>query len=150
MVLSPFLWFSLLVGFGAAGMLVHSFAAGWLRLAVAVAGALAFHGLLIRPLWNALSRFESRPASMLEHGVMDEARAVTGFNSLGEGLARIDLDGQVVQLLARLAPADVAAGVKVRPGDRLIVESVDTRRQQCTVSAPDAEPVRRPPQPSQD
>jgi translation initiation factor IF-1 len=70
----------------------------------------------------------------LESGVFDEAEAVTGFNRAGEGLVRLDLDGQVVQLLGVLTADERAAGVRISAGDRLLIEAVDPARQRCTVS----------------
>jgi hypothetical protein len=66
---------------------------------------------------------------------MDEAEAVSGFNASGEGLVRMTVDGQVVQLLGTLRTEDLAAGIRVRAGDRVIIESIDSRRQRCVVSA---------------
>jgi hypothetical protein len=132
--LSPRLWFSLLVGFGATGLLVQQHASGALRVGIALVGAIAFEGLLVRPLWSLATRFASSPALTLETGVMDDAEAVTGFNTRGEGLVRLDLDGQVVQLLGVLTPEERAAGIRVAAGDRLLVEAVDPARQRCTVS----------------
>jgi translation initiation factor IF-1 len=132
--LSPRVWFSLLVGFGATGLLLQRYVSGAGRAGLALAGALAFETILVRPLWSLASRFASAPAMTLEHGVMDDAEAVTGFNPQGEGLVRLELDGQVVQLLGILAPADRAAGVRISAGDRLLVEAVDPARQRCTVS----------------
>lgn len=134
-LLSPRVWFTLLVGFGAGGLLARPLGSGLLQLVAAAAGAFLFEALLVRPLWNLLSRFESRPAQMLEHGIMDEAEAVSGFNVSGEGLVRMTVDGQVVQLLGTLRPEDLAAGIRVRAGDRVVIESVDSRRQRCVVSA---------------
>jgi hypothetical protein len=132
--LSPRLWFSLLVGFGATGLLVQQRAAGAVRLGIALLGAIAFERLLVRPLWSLATRFASDPALTLETGVMDDAEAVTGFNRQGEGLVRLDLDGQVVQLLGVLTAGERAAGIRVAAGDRLLVEAVDPARQRCTVS----------------
>jgi hypothetical protein len=131
---SPRLWFSLLVGFGATGLLLQSHAPGAIRLGGALLGALAFEGLMVRPLWSLATRFASDPALTLETGVMDDAEAVTGFNPQGEGLVRLDLDGQVVQLLGILTSNERAAGIRVAAGDRLLVEAVDPARQRCTVS----------------
>jgi hypothetical protein len=112
---------------------------------VALLGGIAFEGLLMRPLWSLASRFESDPALTLESGIMDDAEAVTGFNRQGEGLVKLDLDGQVVQLLGVLTPGERAAGVRVSAGDRLLVEAVDAARQRCTVSRRDsAEPLAHP------
>jgi hypothetical protein len=133
-LLSPRVAFSVLVGFGAAGLALRStLSAPWL-FGAAVAGGIAFEALIVGPIWNLLLRFASQPALTLEHGVMDEAEAATSFNADGDGLVKLVLDGQVVQLLGTLAPADRVAGVRVRAGDRLLIEAVDTARQRCTVS----------------
>jgi len=136
--LSPRLWFSLLVGFGATGLLVGQHAGAAVRLGVALLGALAFEMVLVRPIWSLATRFASDPAMTLETGVMDDAEAVTGFNAKGEGLVRLDLDGQVVQLLGVLTSGERAAGIRVAAGDRLLVEAVDPARQRCTVSRRDS------------
>lgn len=135
LLLSPRVWFTLLVGFGAGGILARPLGSGLLQLLAGVAGAVLFEAMLVRPLWNFLARFESSPAQTLEQGVMDEAEAVSGFNASGEGLVRMTVDGQVVQLLGTLRTEDLAAGIRVRAGDRVIIESIDSRRQRCVVSA---------------
>jgi hypothetical protein len=146
--LSPRIWFSVLVGFGATGLLLQHRVSGLILLGLALLGGIAFEGLLMRPLWSLVSRFESEPAMTLETGVMDDAEAVTGFNRQGEGLVRLDLDGQVVQLLGVLTANERAAGVRVAAGDRLLVEDVDPARQRCTVSRRDpAEPLPNPSSP---
>ena len=61
--------------------------------------------------------------------------AVTGFDRDGHGLVALELDGQVVQVLATLRAADRAAGVRVRAGDRVRVEEIDAARNRCVVSA---------------
>ena len=135
-LVSPRLWFTLLAGFGAAGLLVRPLVAtGPVRAAVAVVGAVLFEALLARPLWNFAFRFASRPATTLEACVEDEVRAVTGFDREGHGLVALELDGQVVQVLATLRAADRAAGVRVRAGDLVRVEEVDAARNRCVVSA---------------
>jgi hypothetical protein len=136
--LSPRLWFSLLVGFGATGLLVGQHAGAAVRLGIALLGALAFELVLVRPIWSLATRFASDPAMTLETGVMDDAEAVTGFNAKGEGLVRLDLDGQVVQLLGVLTSSERDAGIRVAAGDRLLVEAVDPARQRCTVSRRDS------------
>jgi hypothetical protein len=132
--LSPRIWFSLLVGFGATGLLLQQHLSGIIQVGVALLGGVVFEALLMRPVWSLVSRFASEPALTLESGIMDDAVAVTGFNRQGEGLVRLDLDGQVVQLLGVLTPDEHAAGIRVAAGDRLVVEAVDGARQRCTVS----------------
>src|SRR4051812_29069471 len=45
--LSPRLWFSLLVGFGATGLLLQEHVTGLVKIGVAVLGGLVFEGLLM-------------------------------------------------------------------------------------------------------
>jgi len=56
-LLSPRVFFSLLVGFGAGGLLAEPLGEP-LRVVAAVAGAALFEALLVGPLWRLLFRFE--------------------------------------------------------------------------------------------
>jgi hypothetical protein len=134
-LLSPRLLFSFFVGFGAAGILATSLHEP-LRLAAAVTAGIAFEAALVGPLWRFLFRFESREASTLETSIEDEARAVTGFDANGNGLVALELDGQLVQLLATLAPDERARGVRIRSGDLVRIAEVDAARGRCTVTQP--------------
>jgi len=131
---SPRALFSVLVGFGAAGLLAAPIAGGAVRAAIAVAGAVVFEGAIVRPLWNFLFRFASRPAVTLEGALLGDARAASTFDRRGQGLIAIELDGQIVQCLGTLRPDDRALDIRVEAGDHLRVEEVDTARQRCTVS----------------
>jgi hypothetical protein len=133
-LLSPRLLFSILVGFGAGGMVATPLAEP-LRLGAAIAGAAAFELLLFGPIWRFLFRFESRPATTLESAIDDEARAVTGFDAQGNGLVSVDVDGQIIQLLATLSPDDRAIGIRVRSGDLVRISDIDAARGRCTVTA---------------
>jgi hypothetical protein len=132
-LLSPRVLSSVLFGFGIAGLALSGTLGGPLRFAAAVAGAAVMELAVVRPLWRLLSGFSS-PARTLESVVMDAASAVTAFDRNGQGLVAIELDGQVTQILATLTPGDRAAGVRVRAGDRVLVEEVDAARNRCTVS----------------
>jgi hypothetical protein len=134
--LSPRVLFSILVGLGAAGLLLGGILGGPLLAVAAVAGGLFFELAAVRPVWNFFFRFGSEPALTLESAITDTATAVTSFNGDGEGVVKIELDGQIVQVLARLAPADLQSGVRVRSGDSLVVEEVDAVRNRCVVSLP--------------
>jgi hypothetical protein len=132
-LLSPRVFFSIIVGVGAAGLLLEPvIGGGILLIAIAVLAGFAFEGLLVRPFWNFLFRFASTPAQTLDSALMDRATAVTGFDAEGQGIVSIILDGQIVQLLGTLRPED--RHVRVRAGDALMVEDVDGKRNQCTVS----------------
>jgi translation initiation factor IF-1 len=80
-----------------------------------------------------LFRFESSPAITLESAIEDDARTVMDFDANGQGLVALDVDGQVVQLLATLIPDDRARGVRIRTGDVVRVSSIDAARNRCTV-----------------
>ena len=134
-LLSPRLLFSFFVGFGAAGILAAALSEP-LRLAAAITAGIVFEALLVGPLWRFLFRFESREASTLETSIEDEARAVTGFDANGNGLVALELDGQLVQLLATLAPDERARGVRIRSGDLVRIAEVDAERGRCTVTQP--------------
>lgn len=126
--------FSILVGFGAAGIALRGVLSGAALFGVAVAGGLALELGAMAPLWNFLFRFESAPAITLESCIGDQARAATHFDSTGHGLVQVELDGQVVQLLAVLRRQDQKAGRRVRAGDVMRIEDVDPARNRCTVS----------------
>ena len=132
--LSPRVLFNFLVGFGAAGLISEKIVGPVLALPIAVVGGVAFEALVVRPIFNSLFRFESQPAQTLESAIMSEARAVTGFDSKGNGLVSIELGGEVVQILGTLTPDDRKNGVRVRAGDAVRVEDVDSVRNRCTVS----------------
>ena len=112
-LLSPRVLFALMVGFGAGGVLSRPLGEPW-QLGAAILGAAAFEALFVGPIWRFLFRFESSPAVTLESSIEDDARAVTGFDADGCGLVAVDVDGQIVQLLATLTPDDRARGVIIR------------------------------------
>jgi len=131
-LLSPRVLFALLVGFGAGGLLALPLGEPW-RAGAGVLAAAALEGLLVGPLWRMLFRFESSPAVTLESAIEDDARTVMDFDANGQGLVALDVDGQIVQLLATLVPDDRARGVRIRTGDLVRVSSIDAARNRCTV-----------------
>ena len=60
--LSPRVLFNFLVGFGATGLVLERLVGPVLALPIAIAGGVAFEALVVRPIFNSLFRFESRPA----------------------------------------------------------------------------------------
>ena len=134
---SPRVLFSLLMGFGATGSVlrVTTSLPPFLVAVAAVAGGLAFEHFVVRPFWNVLFGFASKPALTLETTLFSAGEAATDFDRTGHGLVRLELDGQVRQVLASLAPGEHAPGApRVRTGERLFIRSVDRRRNVCTVS----------------
>ena len=133
-LLSPRVLFSMLVGFGATGLLAGNLLGGVALAALAIAGGVAFEALLVRPLWDFAFRFASAPALSLGSALLDEARATSRFDVNGQGLIAVEVDGQLLQVLGTLRAEDRALGVRVRAGDRVRIEDVDEERGRCTVS----------------
>jgi hypothetical protein len=133
-LLQPRVVFSVLVGFGAAGLLLRPMLPEPGLLVASLGAGFVFEWGLVAPLWRFLFRFASEPAETLESVVSDEARAVTTFDANGDGLVAVELNGQVVQLLATLNASERSAARKVRAGDRLRIEAVDDTRNRCTVT----------------
>ena len=125
---------SLFLGFGAAGIVLGHTLAGPLLITAAVAFALAYNLLLIRPAMNFVMKFVSRESKGLEGSVASEAEAVGQFDDQGRGIVRLTLDGQIVQLLATLEPSELARGVRVSRGDKVFILEVDAARNRCRVS----------------
>jgi hypothetical protein len=134
--LSPRVLFAALVGFGAGGLLAAPLGEPW-RFAAGILAAVAFEALLVGPLWRFLFRFESQPAVTLDSAIEDDARAVTGFDANGCGLVAVDVDGQVVQLLATLDADGRSRGVRIRTGDLVRISEIDPARGSCVVRATD-------------
>ena len=132
--LSPRVLFNVLVGFGATGLIAERLLGPVLALPVALVGGLAFEAVVVRPIFNSLFRFESQPAQTLESAIMSQGQAVTGFDVNGNGLVSIELGGEVVQILGTLTPEERKARVRVRAGDALRIEDIDSKRNRCTVS----------------
>lgn len=134
-VTSPRFLFSVVLGFGAVGALLRPVLGGPILLTAAIAGGIAFERVIVSPLWNFAMRFASTPASMLESAVSDEATAVTSFDANGQGIVSIEVDGQIVQILATLQRDDrMLGGDRVRVGQRVRIDDVDAEKNCCTVS----------------
>lgn len=134
-ITSPRFLFSVILGFGTAGLLLRPFLGGPLLFVAAVAGGVLFERAFVSPLWNFAMRFASKPALTLESAIADEATAVTSFDDNGQGIVSIELDGQIIQILATLRPDDrLLGGARVRAGQLVRIEAVNAEQNRCTVS----------------
>jgi len=134
-LVSPRVLFAVILGFGLTGTLLRALLPTPLVILAALAGAVAFETLLIRPLWTFLLRFQSRPGKTLERsGPLTRAHAATDFNAQGDGLIELEFDGQVRQVLGTLEEGEREAGLKVRRGDAVRVLTVDPSSGNCRVS----------------
>jgi hypothetical protein len=132
-LLSPVTLFSLALGAGATGCLLRSLnLPGLLTALGAFAGAILFRLAVVGPIWNLIYSFVSRPARTLDGALLQQAEAVASFNARGEGLVRLEVDGQSIDVLARLEASD--RGAPVLRGQRVQVETVDSRTNTVTVS----------------
>ncbi len=129
---SPVMIFAWLIGFGLAGLIAEPMTRYTYALVWAVVGGTVFQKFIIRPYWNCIFRFASKPADLLEGTLAHRALAVTSFDSKGCGLVRLDVDGQTRDVLARLVPQE--RGVPVRKGEYVLVERVNTSDNTVLVS----------------
>jgi hypothetical protein len=130
--LSPVYICGAIVGFGATGTLVSPIFQGWLQFGAALVGAYVLCSFCIRPMLTGIQKWASLPAKTLSDAIFENGTAVTDFDAKGYGLVRLNLDGQVVQLLGQLDPEE-QSGSPVRSGEALFVRSVDSARQRCVV-----------------
>jgi hypothetical protein len=105
-----------------------------LSLPLALGAGLVFNYGIVKPLMNFLFRFASDGSEGLEGSIASAAQAVTAFDPTGKGLVTLVLDGQNVQLLARLEADDVRQSLSVRKGDTVIVTQVDPKSGTCVVT----------------
>jgi hypothetical protein len=133
-LLSPMTLFSLCLGAGATGVLLRTLGvqSALLTALAALAGAILFRAGVVGPIWKLVLSFASRPARALEGALLQLAEAVTPFNAKGEGLVRLEVDGQSIDVLARLEHPD--QGSRVLRGQQVRVESVDSHTNTVTVS----------------
>jgi hypothetical protein len=132
-LLSPLSVFSVCLGIGAAGLLLRSIPLPRQELfGVALLGGLFFYALLVRPIWALVFKFASEPAKALDGAVAGTAEALTRFDATGKGLVRVNVDGQIVRVLAFLEPQERTEET-VKPGDQLTIISVDGHANTCRV-----------------
>jgi hypothetical protein len=130
--LSPVYICGAIIGFGATGTLISPLIQGWFRLGTALLGAYLVCAFCIRPVLAGIQNWASLPAKTLDDAILENGTAVTDFDSQGYGLVRLNLDGQVIQLLGQLVPEE-RSGTRVRSGETLFVRSVDSTKQRCVV-----------------
>jgi hypothetical protein len=134
-LLSPVNWFSWMVGAGAAGAIARMLGSREpVTAVIAFVGAVVFHMGVIQPIWKLVFGFASQPARGLEGCLLQVVEAETSFNERGEGLVRVTIDGRSEDVLARLTDGERAGGLRIRRGDLLMIEEVDTQRNSCRVS----------------
>jgi hypothetical protein len=134
-VLSPVTLFAGCLGAGAAGsLLTHWGLPAPEVVAGALGAAVLLNALLVRPMMRLVMGFASTPARGLVGALMERAEAITAFDANGEGLVRVLVDGQSVDVLARLSEEERRQGVHVQRGQSVRIEDVDAQKNCCTVS----------------
>ena len=132
--LSPLTFFSVALGAGVAGVLLNRFLSEPFLAAAAVVAGLLLNGAIVRPLMGLLLRFASEPATALKGSIAKSAEVVSRFDERGRGVVRLNVDGQVVRLLAELENEDKAQAATIKPGESLVVTSVDGKSNTCRVA----------------
>jgi hypothetical protein len=133
-LLSPMDLFAFAMGAGAAGTLLKGILSPPLLVWAALAGAFVVDFLVVKPLFGLAMKFVTKPSEGIEGSVHVTAQALTRFDAQGKGLVQFTMDGQIVQLLAKLDPAEVELGEGVGKGDDVTVVEVDSKRNTCVVS----------------
>jgi hypothetical protein len=134
-LISPLTLFGGCLGAGLVGSVLTRWGEPVTLTAVAAAaGAIGFNALLVRPVLRLVMGFASVPARGLAGALMEPAEAVTAFDANGEGLVRVLVDGQSVDVLARLTDEERRQGARVLRGQAVRVEEVDPRTSRCKVS----------------
>ncbi len=134
-LLSPLTLFSAALGTGATGLLLGAIVRSSVLLALAaVLGGIILYAAVVQPIYRVIFGFASRPAEALEGAVAKSAEAMTRFDARGQGIVKVNVDGQIVRLLAHLDPEDAKNGVAVSPGESLVVISVDSAKNVCQVT----------------
>ncbi len=134
-MLSPMAIFSVCLGAGATGLAaqrLHERPA--VVVIAAIVGGFLLFGLIVRPLMNLLLRFASKPAETLAGAVAGEAVAASKFDAKGQGVVRLSVDGQTTRVLAHLEIGDRETASHIKTGDKLLIVSVDKKRNTCVVT----------------
>jgi hypothetical protein len=103
-------------------------------LPIAAGGGLVFYGIVVRPIWNAIFSFASRPSEALAGTIAGEAEVLTPFDESGKGLVRLIVDGQIVRILATLETDEHTRAADIVPGEKLVVVDIDGQKNTCRVA----------------
>jgi len=134
-LLSPLTLMSFCLGAGATGLIVRDLHASSTFTALAAAlGAVAFYALIVKPLFALAFRFVSEPSKALEGATAKTAEAASKFDASGRGVVTLNVDGQLVRVLAELEQDDRLAFDTIRPGDSLTITAVDGHTNTCKVA----------------
>jgi hypothetical protein len=127
--------FSVCLGAGATGLLLKpAHLPNLWSVMAAVLGGLMFYLLIVRPLSGVIFQFASKPSLALEGALSQSAEALTPFDASGKGIVRLNIDGQLVRVLATLEADDRLKSASIQPGEQLTVIAVDGRTNTCRVA----------------
>ena len=132
---SPHAIFSFLALYGAFGnaLLRAGHCSQFFSALAALAPALIVERFLIRPLFSLLFRFQARPSSPLDALVFADARAVVPFRN-GRGVVSVNRDGRLIQLSARLLPAQTPQA-RADAAQNVIQQEAEGRAQATRIRA---------------
>jgi len=126
---------SFCLGAGATGLILRDLHYSSMLTALAAAlGAVAFYALIVKPLFALAFKVASTPSKALEGATATTATAASKFDNSGRGIIKLNIDGQIVRVLAMLDADDRIDADQIKPGDSLTVTSVDGHTNTCTVA----------------
>lgn len=131
---SPLDLFSFCMGAGLVGLLLPPIFTQTTVICLAVVGALLFDFGITRQIMRLMFAFAAKPSEGLEGMIAQSAVAETAFDHEGKGLIKLVLDGQTVQILARLDPTELSQGVHIAKGETVVILEVDAKRNICRVT----------------
>lgn len=126
--------FSIAMGMGIGGLILRKFLPSGLTLVAAILCGLALDFGVVQPYLRFVMNFAAKPSEGLEGAVSQTAIAETAFDSMGKGLVKLVVEGQTVQILARLDESEMADLVLVAKGDHVVILEVDAAKNRCVVS----------------
>lgn len=133
LLFSPVNLFSMALAMGATGIFLKDRLTGPLIWTAAFFGGILFTFLLIRPIMRLVLSFASKPSEGLQGQLAQPAEAISNFDESGRGLIRVNVDGEIKQLLATLDPLELERGVTVRKGEQVVVAQINEAKGTCVV-----------------
>lgn len=134
-ILSPMTIFSYCFGAGLTGILLkQAHLSSILTALISVCGALGFNHLIVQPLANLIFGFASKPSEALDGAVTQTAKVISHFDENGKGLVQVNVDGQLVRILAILEQEDRDKATVIQPGEDLTITYVDGHTNTCYVT----------------
>lgn len=128
---SPLNLFGVVLMIGGLGLAARPFLSGAALPIAAFLGGAILGVVVVRPLHRIIARSATQREHLMDEMISESAEALSNFES-GRGLVRVKVDGEYVQLTARLTESDQNA--EVVEGDWLLITTIDAAHGSCVVT----------------